>query len=57
MKKFIFILMLLGFSTITWAYGGTHYVRGYTRSNGTYVEGHRSGNPNSGIHCHDNVCS
>ena len=38
------------------ASGGTHYVNGYTRSNGTYVEGHESGNPGSGIHCHDNVC-
>ena len=36
--------------------GGTHYVEGYSRSDGTYVEGHEAGNPGSGIHCHDSVC-
>ena len=34
----------------------THYVRPYVKQDGTYVEGHRSGNPGSGVHCHDNVC-
>ena len=27
--------------------GGSHWVNGYTRSNGTYVEGHYATNPNS----------
>lgn len=36
--------------------GGTHYVRPYVKKNGTYVQGHLSGNPGSGIHCHNNVC-
>lgn len=36
--------------------GDTHYVRPYVKQDGTYVEGHESGNPGSGIHCHDNVC-
>jgi len=37
--------------------GGVHYVRPYTRRDGTQVQGHLSGNPNSGVHCKDNVCS
>jgi hypothetical protein len=35
---------------------GTHYVQSYEKKDGTFVEGHRSGNPGSGIHCEDNVC-
>lgn len=38
------------------AYRGTHSVRPYIRKDGTFVQGHRAGNPRSGIHCHDNVC-
>jgi hypothetical protein len=37
--------------------GSTHYVRPYVKQNGTYVKGHLSGNPYSGVHCHDNVCN
>ncbi len=36
---------------------GTHTVRSYTKSDGTYVEEHKSGNPGSGVHCKDNFCS
>jgi len=38
------------------AYGGTHNVRPYFKKDGTFVQGHRAGNPGSGIHCHDNIC-
>ena len=38
------------------SYGGTHSVKPYSKKNGTYVPEHRAGNPNSGIHCHNNVC-
>jgi hypothetical protein len=38
------------------SYGGTHNVKPYFRRDGTFVQGHRAGNPRSGIHCHDNVC-
>lgn len=34
----------------------TNYVRPYVKRNGTYVKGHLSGNPYSGVHCHKNVC-
>jgi len=34
----------------------THYVEPYYRQNGTYIQGHRSGNPGSGVHCNNNVC-
>ena len=34
----------------------THYVRSYFRKNGTFVHGHRAGNPRSGVHCHNNIC-
>ena len=33
-----------------------HDVQGYTRNDGTYVKEHRAGNPNSGVHCQDNIC-
>jgi len=36
--------------------GGTHWVRTYRKRNGTIVQGHLSGNPGSGIHCHNNIC-
>lgn len=36
--------------------GGIHSVRSYTRNDGTYVQSHLSGNPGSGIHCHNDVC-
>jgi len=38
------------------SYGRTHSVRSYVRKDGTFVQGHLSGNPRSGVHCHDNVC-
>ena len=38
------------------AYGGTHSVKPYVRKDGTFVQGHRAGNPGSGVHCHDNIC-
>lgn len=38
------------------ARGGTHYVRSYTKKNGTHIQGHQSGNPRSGVHCHGNFC-
>lgn len=40
----------------TFATENTHHVRPYFRRDGTYVHGHLSGNPGSGIHCRDNVC-
>lgn len=36
--------------------GETHYVRPYVKEDGTFVEGHRSGNPGSGVHCHGYSC-
>jgi hypothetical protein len=45
-----------GHSSRGYSSGSTHSVRGYVRKNGTYVQPHRSGNPGSGIHCHNNVC-
>jgi hypothetical protein len=36
--------------------GGTHYTRPYIKKSGTFVQGHHSGNPGSGIHCHDGIC-
>ncbi|CAM2997255.1 hypothetical protein LEWO105114_11450 [Legionella worsleiensis] len=38
------------------SYGRTHSVRPYFKKNGTFVQRHRSSNPRSGIHCHNNVC-
>lgn len=38
------------------SYGSTHYVKPYIRRDGTYVQGHRSGNPGSGVHCQNDVC-
>ncbi len=40
----------------SYGYGGTHDVRPYTRRDGTYVGGHRAGNPGSGVHCRNNSC-
>ncbi len=37
-------------------YGKTHNVRPYIRKDGTFVRGHRAGNPGSGVHCKDSVC-
>jgi len=54
--KRLFAIALLIASTACFAYGGTHEVSGYSRSDGTYVQPHLSGNPGSGIHCHDDVC-
>lgn len=36
--------------------GSTHNVRPYIKKDGTYVQGHRAGNPRSGVHCKNNVC-
>lgn len=38
------------------SYGRTHNVRPYFKKNGTFVQGHRAGNPGSGVHCRNNVC-
>lgn len=38
------------------SYGRIHQVRPYFKKNGTFIQGHRSGNPRSDIHCHNNVC-
>lgn len=38
------------------SYGKTHSVRPYLRKDGTYIQRHRSGNPRSGVHCHNNIC-
>lgn len=35
----------------------THWVKSYTTKNGVYHSGHLSGNPGSGVHCHENVCN
>jgi hypothetical protein len=52
------LLCILGLSTSNaFAYGNTHTVHSYERSDGTYVEQHEAGNPGSGVHCHDNVCN
>lgn len=70
MKKIICAILLTAtllasFSILARGYGhssygyhssnSTHYVRPYVKQNGTYVKGHLSGNPYSGVHCHDNV--
>jgi len=52
MKKIAFIFMLMCFSMSAFAVYGTHHVRAYTKSDGTYVRGHEAGNPGSGVHCH-----
>lgn len=46
MKKLTIAAVALGFATGALAQG-SHYVRGYTRSNGTYVAPHYQTNPNS----------
>jgi len=59
MKKIIYMFLvaaILATSMPIFAKGGVHYVRPYVKKNGTYVQGHLSGNPGSGIHCHNNVC-
>lgn len=38
------------------SYGRTHTVRPYIKRNGTFAQGHRSGNTRSGVHCHNNIC-
>jgi len=55
MKKLILSFMFLCLSMTAFAGDGSHHVRGYTRSNGTYVQGHEAGNPGSGVHYHNNV--
>lgn len=35
----------------------THQVQSYTKSDGTYVQSHTAGNPNSGVHCHNSYCN
>ena len=60
MKKIICLaisLSLLLLSATAFAEGGTHTVHTYTKRDGTVVKKHLSGNPGSGIHCHNNVCS
>ncbi len=37
--------------------GKTHNVRPYFKKDGTFVPSHRAGNPRSGIHCRNNICS
>lgn len=48
-------ILLISYSSVTFA---SHYVRGYSRSNGTYVESHRSMDPgesrDTGLSYHDN---
>lgn len=46
MRKLVLAVLALGFATGAMAQG-SHYVRGYTRSNGTYVAPHYQTNPNS----------
>lgn len=36
--------------------GSVHWVRPYTTRRGVYHRGHLSGNPYSGVHCHNNIC-
>lgn len=43
MKKVVFLAVLMGLSGLAQA----GYVHGYTRSNGTYVQGHYRSEPNS----------
>lgn len=61
MKNILIISsILLTLTTSAFAFNngnGTHTVKSYTKSDGTYVEEHLSGNPNSGVHCKDNLCS
>lgn len=60
----LLVLFILGATSISFAqaslletaYGGTHNVKPYSTKNGTFVPEHRAGNPNSGVHCHNNVC-
>ena len=37
--------------------GRTHNVRTHFRSGHGVIVGHRAGNPGSGVHCHNNICS
>lgn len=46
MRKAFAAALLMAFSTSAVAQG-SHYVRGYTTRNGTYVAPHRQTNPNS----------
>ena len=39
-----------------YSHGSTHRVRPYTNKSGVYHSGHLSGNPRSGVHCHNNIC-
>ncbi len=57
MRNFILSFILMSVVGVCFAGDGTHYVDSYVRQDGTSVEGHMAGNPGSGIHCHDNVCS
>lgn len=63
MKNLLSVIIsctLLSLTTSAFAYDngdGTHTVKGHTRSDGTYVQEHKAGNPNSGVHCHHNVCN
>lgn len=38
------------------SYEKTHRVRPYIKRDGTFVQGHRAGNPGSGVHCRNNTC-
>jgi hypothetical protein len=38
------------------SYSSTHTVRPYVTKRGSYHKAHLSGNPRSGVHCHNNVC-
>ena len=63
MKKALLIAIssaIITLSPIAFAYDngdGTHTVETYTKKDGTTVQEHRAGNPGSGIHCSDNICS
>lgn len=62
MKKIIIlVVMLIPIIISAQSYyknyrGNTHYVHSYVKKNGTVVTGHYSGNPKSGVHCHNNMC-
>ena len=62
MKKFVCALIMI--SSISFAFAGqyklsayrTHSVRAYRTKKGVYHKSHISGNPGSGVHCHNNIC-
>ncbi len=52
MKKALLAIAIIATTTSSFA-AGTHWVNGYTKSNGTYVQGHYRSNPDG--YCYNNI--